>query len=88
MKEKDRVLKDIQKLENIIAVFKDFNLDKKYPQILDYAVNYFNDSKHFFEKNDYFTAFGAANYAYGFIDCILLIEGKHAEEESRSKFPK
>ncbi|MBI5227114.1 DUF357 domain-containing protein [Candidatus Micrarchaeota archaeon] len=79
MDEKDRVLKDIQKLERIIEVFKNFGLANKYPQILDYASNYYDDSKHFFDKGDYFTSFAAANYAYGFIDAILLIEGKKEE---------
>ena len=79
MEEKERAIKDIKKLENILGVFKKLGLDKKYPQILDYATNYYNDSKHFFDKADYFTSFGAANYAYGFIDAILIIEGKKEE---------
>ncbi len=33
----------------------------------------------FVEKGDYFTSFGAANYAYGFIDCILVLENKKDE---------
>ena len=79
MEEKERAIKDIKKLEQIIQIFKKLGLDKKYPQILAYAENYFHDSKHFLAKQDYFTSFGAANYAYGFIDAILIIEGKKEE---------
>jgi hypothetical protein len=73
---KERAKKDLDKLEKIISVFKSLGLDKRYPKVMEYAENYGNDAKHFFEKGDYFTSFGAANYAYGFIDAILVIEGK------------
>ena len=76
MDPKSRAKKDIDKLEKIISVFKELGLDAKYPQVLEYAENYCTDSKHFYEKGDFFSSFGAANYAYGFIDAILLIEGK------------
>ncbi len=75
--EKERAKKDIEKLDRIIAIFKSLNLAEKYPKIIEYAENYCSDAKHFYEKGDYFTSFGAANYAYGFIDAILVIEDKH-----------
>ena len=79
MDQKERARKDIDKLERIVKIFKDLKLDKKYPKITEYVNNYGADAKHFYEKEDYFTAFGAANYAYGFIDAILVIEGKKDE---------
>ncbi|MEW6721664.1 MAG: DUF357 domain-containing protein [Candidatus Micrarchaeota archaeon] len=79
MEYKERAEKDLRKLEKILAVFRSLGLDKKYPKIAEYAENYGNDARHFFEKGDYFTSFGAANYAYGFIDAILLVEGKKDE---------
>ncbi len=79
MDEKERAQKDIDKLIKIIAVFKSLGLGNKYPRILEYAENYGNDARHFFERGDYFTSFGAANYAYGFIDAVLVIEGKKDE---------
>lgn len=79
MNEKERALKDLEKLANIIAIFRSLGFDKKYPEILDYAERYETDAKHFFDKGDYYTSFGAANYAYGFIDAILVIEGKKDE---------
>jgi hypothetical protein len=77
--EKERARKDLDKLERIISVFRSLDLAPKYPKILEYAENYGRDARHFFEKGDYFTSFGAANYAYGFIDAVLLMEGKKDE---------
>ena len=79
MEPKERAKKDLDKLDKILKVFKSLGFDKKYPEVMEYAENYGNDAKHFFEKEDYFTSFGAANYAYGFIDAILVIEGKKDE---------
>ncbi len=76
MDERERAEKDIRKLEGIINEFKKLGLDRKFPSVLEWAENYFSDAKHFFEKKDYFTSFGAANYAYGIIDGILIAEGR------------
>ena len=79
MDQKERAKKDLDKLDRIIAIFRSLGLDKKYPKVLEYAENYGADAKHFFVKGDYFSSFGAANYAYGYMDAILLIEGKKDE---------
>jgi hypothetical protein len=79
MDEKERAKKDIDKLARVMKIFISLGLDKKYPEVMDYAENYGTDARHFFENKDYFTAFGAANYAYGFIDAVLVIEGKKDE---------
>jgi len=79
MDQKERAKKDLDKLERIIGVFRSLGFDKKYPKILEYAENYGKDARHFFDKGDYFSSFGAANYAYGYIDAILLLEGKKDE---------
>lgn len=79
MEIKERAKKDIDKLEHMLEIFKREGYTKKYPKILDYVKNYFDDAQHFYDKQDYFSSFGAANYAYGFIDCILILEGKKDE---------
>ncbi|MFH1394309.1 MAG: DUF357 domain-containing protein [Candidatus Micrarchaeota archaeon] len=76
MEAKERAAKDIAKLERIMGQFRKLGLESKYPQAYEYARNYWMDARHFFENGDYFSAFGAANYAYGYIDCVLLLEGK------------
>jgi hypothetical protein len=79
MDAKERAKKDIDKLDRMLQVFRGMDLGRKYPQVLEYAENYASDARHFYEKGDYFTAFGAANYAYGFLDAVLVIEGKKDE---------
>ena len=79
MNEKERATKDIDKLKKILVEFKKHKLDKKYPQILEWTENYLHDSEFFFKKEDYFSAFGSANYAFGIVDGILIIENKKDE---------
>ena len=79
LSEKERALKDLEKLAKIISIFCALQFDRKYPEVYEYAVRYGADAKHFFEKGDYYTSFGAANYAYWFIDAVLVIEGKKDE---------
>lgn len=80
MQPKERAKKDIDKLERMLDIFRKGGLGTKYPQILEYAENYYADARHFYENGRYFDAFGAANYAYGFLDAVLVIEGKKGEE--------
>ena len=80
MNEKERAVKDIKKLENVIGRFEELELAEKYAKSYDWAKNYLDDAKHYFEKGDYFSAFGCANYAYGIIDGILIHEGKKEDE--------
>lgn len=75
-KMKERSKKDIDKLVDIMAEFRKLKLDQKYPGALKWAENYLFDSKHFYKEKKYFTAFGAANYAYGIIEGLLITEGK------------
>ncbi len=82
MDEKARAEKDLKKLERILEEFRKLGLDAKYPPVMEWAENYAKDAKHYYDKGDYFTSFGAANYAYGFIDCVLVIEGKKDEENA------
>ena len=37
-------------------------------EIIDMASNYISDANHFKEKDDFVNAFGALNYAHGWID--------------------
>lgn len=78
--EKARAKKDIIKLMQILKEFKAMRLDSRYPEVLKWAENYLFDSKYFFNNKDYFSAFGSANYAFGIIDGILIINGKKKDE--------
>lgn len=74
--ERSRAFKDISKLRKILREFVKAGLSSKYPTIYQWAENYARDGLYFYKKKDYFTAFGCANYAYGIIDAILILEGK------------
>jgi len=80
MNERERAQKDIRKLESVIGRVEKLGLAGKYEKSHRWAKNYLHDAKHYFEKGDYFSAFGCANYAYGIIDGILIQEGKKEEE--------
>lgn len=38
-------------------------------EIIEMASNYVFDARHFFNKENFVNAFGALNYAHGWIDC-------------------
>jgi hypothetical protein len=80
MNEKLRAIRDIKKLRKALDEFVELGLDKKYSHVYEWIMNYANDAEYFYKKGEYFTSFGAANYAYGFVDCILILEGKKREE--------
>lgn len=44
--------------------------------VVDIAKRYYEDTKYYLEKGDYFTAFGCINYAHGLIDGIKKRKGE------------
>jgi hypothetical protein len=38
---------------------------------VELATQYYEDSKYYLEKKDYFTAFGCINYGHGLLDAVL-----------------
>ena len=80
---KERAKIDIEKLEKALS-FANKTFPNKYREAIEWASNYLNDSKYYYDKKDYFTSFGCANYAYGILDALFIIEGvkeKIYEEE-------
>ena len=66
-----------QVLDNIkIAVKEDHELYKAAVKCLDTAKRYYNDALYFDKRGDKFSAWGALNYAHGWLDmgkeCELL----------------
>ncbi|MGV8176928.1 MAG: DUF357 domain-containing protein [Candidatus Bilamarchaeaceae archaeon] len=74
-----RASKDIEKFKKLIKKFKEFGLDGKYPGIMEYCENYLVDSIYYFEKGDFFSSWGCANYGYGILDGVLMVEGRKDE---------
>jgi len=52
----------------------DESLLKGAVECLDTATRYAKDAEYFAEKGDFATAFGALNYAFGFIDAGLRLQ--------------
>jgi hypothetical protein len=68
MDEKTRIQKDIAMFEENVKKTK---TTKNNQKIIELAAQYFEDSKYYLEKKDFFTAFGCINYAHGLLDAII-----------------
>lgn len=76
MDQKERAEKDVKKLKHVLEEFRKAGLEEKYMEAYEWAKNYLSDAEHFLATGDYFSGFGAANYAYGIIDGLLITERK------------
>jgi len=74
MDEKTRVQKDIVMFEKNITRINDKTIIEAQKKIIDLARQYYEDTKYYSEKKDFFTAFGCVNYAHGLLDAILKAE--------------
>jgi len=72
MSETDRIKKDLRLFEVSIAELDSLSLDGNEEEVVDNAKRYYEDTKYYLEKGDYFTAFGCINYAHGLVDGIKL----------------
>lgn len=70
MNESERIKKDITMFETSLAELDSSSLTGNEKEAFDQAKRYYEDTKYYLEKGDYFTAFGCINYAHGLIDGI------------------
>jgi hypothetical protein len=70
MAESERIKKDIALFETSMAELDSMPLDGTEAEVVDLAKGYYEDTKYYLEKGDYFTAFGCINYAHGLLDGI------------------
>jgi hypothetical protein len=75
MSEEERIKKDIALFEESIVERDSLSLASDDEEVVDLAKRYYEDTKYYLEKGDYFTAFGCINYAHGLIDGIKKIKG-------------
>jgi len=71
MDEKTRIEKDIVMFEENLDKLKDKKPEHLDSKIVELASQYYEDSKYYVSKEDYFTAFGCINYGHGLLDAIL-----------------
>ncbi|DAC73148.1 MAG TPA: DUF357 domain-containing protein [Thermoplasmata archaeon] len=79
MDEKTRVTKDIVMFEENIKQIRETTMTDRQKKILELASQYYEDTKYYASKKDYFTAFGCINYAHGLLDAILKTEHQRGE---------
>jgi len=71
MDEPTRIKKDIVMFEENITKTEELKLTDAQEKTIELATQYFEDSKYYLEKKDYFTSFGCINYAHGLLDAII-----------------
>jgi uncharacterized protein len=71
MDEKTRIQKDIVMFEENIKEAEKINLTSSQKKTIKLATQYYEDSKYYKDKKDYFTSFGCINYAHGLLDAII-----------------
>ncbi len=71
MNEKTRIEKDIAMFEENLQKLNDKTSKLHNNKIVELATQYYEDSKYYLEKKDYFTAFGCINYGHGLLDAVL-----------------
>ncbi|MDH7517253.1 MAG: DUF357 domain-containing protein [Candidatus Thermoplasmatota archaeon] len=70
MDDKTRIRKDIIMFEENIGNMNE-KLKTQNSKVVELAKQYYEDSKYYLGKKDYFTAFGCINYAHGLLDAII-----------------
>jgi len=71
MDEKTRIKKDIVMFEENLPQLDKLNLTESQKKTVELATQYYEDSKYYLEKKDFFTAFGCINYGHGLLDAII-----------------
>ncbi len=71
MDEKTRIEKDIVMFEENLTQLEEKTLSVTQIKTVELAKQYYKDSKYYFNKKDFFTAFGCINYAHGLLDSII-----------------
>ena len=71
MDESTRIKKDLIMYEENIKNIEKIKLDDSQKKTVKLASQYYEDSKYYYSKKDFFTAFGCINYAHGLLDSII-----------------
>lgn len=70
---KEKIEKDIRKLEENLNQVKDIEFTALEKDVYNRAIDYKNDSKYYLEKEDFRTAFGCIEYSHGLLDALRMI---------------
>ena len=75
LSESERITKDIALFESSLLELDQVSLTTDEAEVLAQAKRYYEDTKYYLEKDDYFTAFGCINYAHGLVDGLKMQRG-------------
>lgn len=75
METKEKIIKDIAKLERNLNEVKTLTVTEKEEEVIKRAIDYKNDSEYYLKKEEYRTAFGCIEYSHGLLDAIKMIYG-------------
>ena len=75
LSESDRIRKDIALFEESLIELESVALAADEADVVEQAKRYYEDTKYYHEKGDYFTAFGCINYAHGLVDGLKMRRG-------------
>ena len=73
LESEEKIAIDIAKLERNLKQVEDIKFEGKEKEVYDRAVDYWNDSKYYLEKEDMRTAFGCIEYSHGLLDALRII---------------
>lgn len=71
MDRETRIKKDIVMFEENVEKTGKMDLTNAQLKAIELAGQYYDDSTYYYEKGDFFTAFGCINYAHGLLDAII-----------------
>jgi len=69
---KERIVIDIEKLDESLEKIESIEFTAKEKEIVERAKSYKEDSSYYLEKGDEVTSFGCITYAHGLLDAIKL----------------
>ncbi len=71
---RDRCIRSIEKAEELLKRVRALNLSEKEKSIVEKAEQYINDARYFLSRGDFFSSFGASDYAYGLLEALLFLK--------------
>ena len=72
MNNTNRILSDIEKLDESLDKIESLELNKEEKEIIKRAKSYKKDCNYYLQKEDELTSFGCITYAHGLIDALLI----------------
>jgi hypothetical protein len=71
MDEITRIKKDIIMFEENLSEIKKIDLTENQKKTIELANQYYEDTRYYLKKKDFYTSFGCINYAHGLLDAII-----------------